>query len=182
MSEEGKLTDQQERFVEEYLIDLNATAAATRAGYSDGNYGRQLIAKPNVTEAIIKAKKKRSKRTQITMDRVLQEYARVAFVDLAELYDEHGHLRSVHDIPEDARRAVGGVDSARLVYGSGEDKEIEYVKKLRMLDKVKALNDLMRHLGGFEQDNKQQAEGRLRFIMNLDGKEDGSNRPEPTGT
>ena len=67
----GKLTAKQAKFVTEYLVDLNATAAAGRAGYSDPNIGRQLITKPNVAEAIESAQKDREARTLITQDAVL---------------------------------------------------------------------------------------------------------------
>ena len=67
----NKLTVKQERFVAEYLCDLNATAAARRAGYSDPNIGRQLITKNNVAAAIAAGQAKRSERTEITQDYVL---------------------------------------------------------------------------------------------------------------
>ncbi|MEG9531392.1 terminase small subunit [Mannheimia indoligenes] len=70
----GKLTDKQKRFVEEYLIDLNATQAAIRAGYSEGTarqIGAENLSKPVIQEAIQQAQNKRSERTQITQDDVL---------------------------------------------------------------------------------------------------------------
>ena len=67
----NKLTAKQERFVEEYLCDLNATAAAGRAGYSDPNIGRQLITKNNVAVAIAAGQAERSARTEVTQDYVL---------------------------------------------------------------------------------------------------------------
>ena len=70
-AETRKLTPRQERFVGEYLADLNATAAATRAGYKDANIGRQLIAKNNVYKAIQTAMAERRERTKITADAVL---------------------------------------------------------------------------------------------------------------
>lgn len=67
------LPDKQARFVEEYLIDLNATAAAERAGYSDGNYGRQLLTNPNVSEAVAAALVERTERTKVTADWVVSK-------------------------------------------------------------------------------------------------------------
>ncbi|QLB44405.1 terminase small subunit [Mannheimia pernigra] len=70
----GKLTDKQKRFVEEYLIDLNATQAAIRAGYSQSRaseIGYQQLQKTTVQKAISEAQDKRSERTQITQDDVL---------------------------------------------------------------------------------------------------------------
>ncbi|MBQ9460247.1 MAG: terminase small subunit [Oscillospiraceae bacterium] len=81
------MTDKQRRFVEEYLVDLNATAAARRAGYKDPNKGRQLVTKSNVSAEIQAAMKQRSRRSEITQDRVLNELASVAF---GEGSDENG--------------------------------------------------------------------------------------------
>lgn len=70
----GKLTDKQKRFVEEYLIDLNATQAAIRAGYSENSameQGYQLLQKTSVQNAIQKAQNERSERTQVTQDDVI---------------------------------------------------------------------------------------------------------------
>lgn len=72
------LTPKQERFVEEYLVDLNATAAARRAGYKDPNIGRQLITKNNVSEAIQAEKAARSARTELTQDYVLGKLKAIA--------------------------------------------------------------------------------------------------------
>ena len=72
------LTPKQERFVAEYLVDLNATAAARRAGYKDPNIGRQLITKNNVSEAIQAEKATRSQRTELTQDYVLAKLKAIA--------------------------------------------------------------------------------------------------------
>ena len=74
----ARLTDKQKRFVSEYLIDLNATRAAERAGYKDPNIGRQLITKNNVAKAIEKAIHRREERTEITQDYVLQKLKEIA--------------------------------------------------------------------------------------------------------
>ena len=70
-----KLTPKQQRFVEEYLVDLNATQAAIRAGYSERNadkIGSELLGKTRVAEAIREAKQERSERVQMTQDSVLE--------------------------------------------------------------------------------------------------------------
>lgn len=68
-----KLTPKQQRFVDEYAVDLNASAAATRAGYKDGSIGRHLITKSHVSVAISKRLDERSERTKITADTVIQQ-------------------------------------------------------------------------------------------------------------
>ena len=78
----NKLTPKQERFIQEYLIDLNATQAALRAGYSKntaGSIGVENLTKPLIMVEITKGKEKLSKRTEITQERVLREYAVLAF-------------------------------------------------------------------------------------------------------
>lgn len=72
------LTPKQKRFVAEYLVDLNATAAAKRAGYKDPNIGRQLITKNNVSDAIQKAIADRQERTEITQDYVIKKLREIA--------------------------------------------------------------------------------------------------------
>ncbi len=72
------LTPKQKQFVAEYLVDLNATAAAKRAGYKDPNIGRQLITKNNVSDAIQAAMKQREQRTEITQDYVVGKLKAIA--------------------------------------------------------------------------------------------------------
>lgn len=83
----ARLTDKQKRFVSEYLIDLNATAAAKRAGYKDPNIGRQLITKNNVSAAIQKAIQDREKRTEITQDYVLSKLKEITDKDASDSQD-----------------------------------------------------------------------------------------------
>jgi phage terminase small subunit len=76
-----KLTEKQKRFVEEYLIDLNATQAAIRAGYSENTarfIGAENLTKPNIQSEIEKSMNERSKRTEITSDYVLGSLKKVA--------------------------------------------------------------------------------------------------------
>jgi phage terminase small subunit len=161
----AKLTAKQQVFVSEYLVDLNATQAAIRAGYSvnrASELGYQLLQKTTVSEAIEKAMEERSKRTCITADRVLNELAMIAFAngtDFAQVVDEPiiqngqyvrnpdtGQLRKqevVKVIPtdqltEDKKKAIAGI------------KEGKYGVEVSTCDKVKALELLGRHLGMFK--------------------------------
>lgn len=84
------LNDKQERFVAEYLIDLNATQAAIRTGYSAKtaySQGQRLSKDVEISQAIEARMAERAKRTQITADRVLEELARVGFSSLADVTD-----------------------------------------------------------------------------------------------
>lgn len=154
------LTNKQRRFVDEYLIDLNATAAAGRAGYSDFNIGRQLITNPNVATAIEAAKDARSERTGIDADRTLLEVARLAFSDIRKVVTATGRLIPIEALDDDTAAAV---QSVKVVTRQGSDVDsdgnrvIEYVHEIRLADKNSAVDKAMRHVGGYAEDNRQKS-------------------------
>jgi phage terminase small subunit len=152
-----KLTPKQEQFVREYLIDLNATQAAIRAGYSAktaNEQGSRLLANVSVRSAIEKAQQARAERTEITADRVLKEIGRIAFFDIRKLYrEEGGGMKDPHELDDDAAAVLVGVDVVEMQGGAevgGEDgikHAPTYVKKAKIADKVAALTLAARHLG-----------------------------------
>lgn len=151
-----KLTPKQQRFVDEYLIDSNATQAAIRAGYSKRTapeIGRQNLMKLDIKEAIAKRQKKRSERTEITQDRVLLEVARLAFSDGRKAFDEHNRLKPISQWDDDFGAAVSSIEVVTKDAGGGE---VEYVHKIKLWDKNAALQKTMQHLGMFEKDNRQK--------------------------
>lgn len=150
------VTDQQQRFVSEYLIDLNATQASIRAGYSARNADKissQLMGKPRVREAIELAMQRRARRTEITQDRVLEELGRIAFFDLRKLYREDGSLKRPTELDDDAAAVLAGIDVVEMAGGAAIGGEVGaqhipmYTKKAKTSDKVAALGLAMRHLG-----------------------------------
>lgn len=146
------LTAKQERFVAEYLIDLNATQAAIRAGYSEKGanvQGSKLLANANIQAAIQEAQAKRSNRTEITQDRVLQELARIGFSNLQDVMTSCGNLMGVSDWTEDAARAIASVEIVTKPGGVDEsgNREVEHVAKIKTWDKLAALDKIARHLG-----------------------------------
>lgn len=147
------LTDKQRRFVDEYLVDLNATQAAKRAGYKDPNIGRQLITKNNVAEEIRKRKKELSEKTGITQEMVLREYAKIAFFDPRKLFQDNGQPKDVTMLDDDTAGALAGLDVLEEYEGSGRDREfVGYTKKYKIADKLRALDALGKHLGLFDKD------------------------------
>lgn len=136
-----KLTDKQKRFCEEYLIDLNATQAAIRAGYKNADIGRRLVTKSHVSEYIEKLLKERSKRTEITADRVLAELAAIAFSDRTDIAKiEDGGVVTftpTDQLDKDAKKTISGIENGK--YGT----------KVTTYDKVKALELIGKHLGMF---------------------------------
>lgn len=139
------MTKKQKCFVEEYLIDLNATQAAIRAGYSpDTAYsiGQENLKKPEIKMRIEKAMAERSRRIGINQDRVLRELARVAFANASDMINmEDATLRA--DASEDDTAAIQSVK----VKTFGEDG-VE--REIKMGDKLKALELIGKHLGMFK--------------------------------
>ena len=138
------MTKKQKRFVEEYLIDLNATQAAIRAGYSPetaGSIGAENLKKPEISDAIAKAMAERSRRTGINQDRVLQELAKIGFAKITDVMDPNT-AKIKTDASEDDLACIQSVKIKPNEFG------IE--REVKMYDKRAALVDLGRHLGMFK--------------------------------
>lgn len=148
MPEKAALTARQRRFVDEYLVDLNATQAAIRAGYSPktaGAIGAENLSKPEIADAIADAKAKRSERTEITIDRVLKELAAIGFANAGDYFEwgpEGITLRSKDDLTREQQSAVSEVSETVTKAGS--------TVRVKLHDKVSALEKIGRHLGAFD--------------------------------
>lgn len=143
------LTDKQSRFVEEYLIDLNGTQAAIRAGYSAKTAGwicQELLTKTHIQQAIQKRRTALSKKVEITQERVLQEYARIAFFDPRKVFDSTGAPRPIHELDDDTAAAIVGLE---VVQVGNAEVGVGDVLKYKMADKKGALDSVARHLGMF---------------------------------
>jgi phage terminase small subunit len=147
----SKLTPKQKRFVEEYLVDLNATKAAIRAGYSEkraSEIGYQLLQKTTVSEAIREAMQARSERTEITQDMVLRQLAKIAFADLTEFvtWEEEGNVVLK---PSDK---VDGTILTEVLEDVTDFGDFQKTKKrVKLPDRLKALELLGKHLGMFKE-------------------------------
>ena len=147
----AKLTAKQKRFAEEYLIDLNATQAAIRAGYkvskkkSANEIGSQLLKNTQVSAEIEKAMAERSRRTGVNQDRVIQELARIAFVNPQNIINAEDASVRV-DATEDDLACIQSVK----VKTSYSDKGDMTEREVKLNDKIKALELLGKHLGMFK--------------------------------
>lgn len=142
-------------FVEEYLVDLNATQAATRAGYSPKAAevtGHRLLRDDKIAAAIDAAMRERSARLGVKQDNVLTEIARVAFSDVRKLFDGQ-QLKSIDDLDDATAAAVASVKVVTKNLGDGQ---VEYVHEIKLWPKTQALDMAGRHIGIFERDNKQR--------------------------
>lgn len=154
------LTEKQKRFVEEYLVDLNATQAAIRAGYSEKTaraVGCENLTKPDIQDAILKGREEQTKRTEVTADRVIQEYARIAFFDPRRLFMDDGKPREICSLDDETAAALAGMDVYEEYEGAGENRQfVGYTKKYKIADKLRALEALGKHLGVFDGKGGQQ--------------------------
>lgn len=147
----SSLNAQQLRFVQEYLIDLNATQAAIRAGYSAKtahSQGPRLLENVGVQKAIADAQYKRAKATAIDAAWVLKRLSEEAEADMADLYDEAGQLKPIKDWPLIWRQGlIAGVDIAEeTVTVDGKTEKRAVVRKVRVSDRVKRLELLGKHI------------------------------------
>ena len=146
------LTPKQERFCQEYLIDLNATQAAKRAGYSERTAQEQssrLLSNAMVQTRIQELQQSRSERTQITADNVLREIALLAFSDLGAVLDFDGdevRLKPAKEISKGARRTLSAMKVKRVWEGSSDNRVPVDVIEFKLWSKTEALRDLGRHL------------------------------------
>lgn len=141
----AKLTEKQQRFVDEYLIDLNATQAAIRAGYSVKTAQEQsarLLSKVMVQQAIAEQMAERSKRTGVNQDRVVLELAKIAFVNAADVINAEDATIKIGATSDD----TAAIQSVKVkVIPTKEGEGIE--REVRLNDKLKALELLGKHLG-----------------------------------
>ena len=139
-----QLSEQRQRFVDEYLIDLNGTQAAIRAGYSVKTAQEQasrLLSNVMVQEAISKAMAARSRRTGVNQDRVVLELAKVAFVKMTDVVDSNGRIRE--DASDDDLSCIESIKykESDNEFGGSVEREVKIGSKL------KALELLGKHLG-----------------------------------
>lgn len=144
MAKKDNLTVKQRMFVEEYLIDLNATQAAIRAGYSAktaDQQGSRMLANVKVQQAIAERMAERSKRTGVNQDRVVLELAKVAFLKMTDVVDRNGAIKQ--DASEDDLACIESIKykESDNEYGGSVEREVKVASKL------KALELLGKHLG-----------------------------------
>ena len=133
------MTPKQEAFCREYAVDMNASQAAIRAGYSvktAGSIGQRLLKNVEIQSSLAEIKSQQTKRTDITADRVLSTLATIAFADPRRLLDADGYADPLK-IPDDMAHAIAGIEPG------------QYGIKIKLNDRMKALELIGRHLAMF---------------------------------
>jgi phage terminase small subunit len=146
----GALTVKQGRFVQEYLIDLNATAAYKRAGYKGKgraaeNAASRMLGFVGVKAAIQTELARAEKRYAASVERIELELERIALADIRKLFDADGTLKAPDEWDDDTAAAVGSVEVKEEFTGSKKDRRLSgYLKKVKCWEKVKAIVELLK--------------------------------------
>lgn len=141
-----KLTPKQQMFVHEYLIDLNATRAAIRAGYSEktaSSQAERLLRKVDVSQAVAAGKEKRAKKINIDAEYVLEQLASFQKAHISELLDDSGDLLPPKDWPVHWQRMVNGID---VISTQSEDGTVTITHKVKLMDRARVMDMLGKHV------------------------------------
>lgn len=144
------LTAKQQAFVLEYLVDLNASQAAIRAGYSKrtaGQIGDENLKKPQIAQAIREAMNSRNERVKVNADYVLNRLVEIDQLDVLDILRDDMSFKPLSEWPKGWRQYLVGFDIAEMFEGQGEDRSmVGLMKKIKWPDKVKNLELLGKHV------------------------------------
>lgn len=177
----GKLTARQQRFVEEFPIDFNGTQAAIRAGYaprSATTAAARLLANDKVSTALSKEWAAIRERNKVTVDRLIEELAPVAFSRLTDVvsWDSNGvTVKASEELGDSALASIKSVRFQETATEHGTTRTIE----VKMHDKLAALEKLAKHLGFYDA-KPQQAPIRVEIVQAIPDFEGGSLSEEET--
>jgi phage terminase small subunit len=142
----SKLSEKAKLFCNEFMVDLNASKAAIRAGYGKKNARNTsslLLDRPDVISYLAELKAAAAERCEITQDRVLNELKKIAFWDVRKLYDSRGNPIPIHLLDADTAGAIAGVD----IEESGNKEITIKTKKIKVSEKRAALEAICNILG-----------------------------------
>jgi len=165
MSESStKLTDKQEEYCQKYVICMNQSTAYRLAYDADAmnsnSVAREaclLHADPNISQRIKALQAEAYERNKATIDELVSVLSGMVRFDIGDLYDDNNNLLNIKDMPVHARQMISQLDSDELYMSIGGQKEVVgTTKKVRTIQKLDAVEKLMKHLGGYEKDNFQK--------------------------
>lgn len=166
------LTEQKKRFADRYFETLKGSQSAIDAGYSEATsrqIAHNLLQEPEVEEYLSHLRSDMASRHGVSKERLIAEYAKIAFFDIREIYDTDGGLINVKQLDD---KSAGAISSIKSTEEWGEDSEGNKIitgtnKEVKIFDKIRALQDLGKHLGLFEKDNDQKAKAAQVSIFQL---------------
>lgn len=176
--EDKPLTEIEQRFVLAYTTGETAgdpQAASIEAGYSPGGVTSrpyEVLARPNVARAVAEAQARiraqAEQETGITLAKVVAKLGEMTFFEIHKFFDDKGCLLQPKDWPPECAAAVAGIEVLEEYIGKGPDRQfVGLTKKLKLIQRHQPADMLMKHLGGYEQDNKQKGDAGQKAIEEL---------------
>lgn len=153
----ARLSEKQERFCQQYVIDFHVTNAAIRAGYpakSASVVGSKLLKSAKIKGRIAEIRANASAKTGVSLERALDQLGAMAFADPADMFHpETGDLLPVNQMPESIRRAIISIEVDEIEVAG---QKLGVTKKIKLAPKDKATDMIMKHLGEYKKDNAQK--------------------------
>jgi phage terminase small subunit len=153
----ARLTEKQDRFCYEYLVDFHVTYAAIRAGYPPAGahvMGSNLLKNDKIKARIDELRAKASFNTTVSLERNLEQMAKMAYVDPAEMYNPNtGELLPITEMPAHVRAAIVAIEIDEI---NVNGMVLGQTKKVKLAPREKAVDMINKHLGGYAEDNKQK--------------------------
>jgi phage terminase small subunit len=147
----SRLKRRQRRFVDEYLLGRKGTEAIKAIGFKGRRpdlAASKLLALPEVRAAVDERRAVLCEAVGLRQEMVVREMMAIGFSDVRQLFNEDGTLRPISELPDEAARAIAGVDVEDILTGRGKKlKRRSQMRKVKLWDKVKALSDLSRISG-----------------------------------
>jgi len=159
-----ELTEKQERFCQAYIEFGNKSEAYRQAYDAEAMNSNtvhvkacELFKDGNVTVRIEELQKEARERNKVKIDDVLDYLANMIKFDIAELYEEDGRMKSIHDIPKPHREMISSVKVYEdFMSIDGQREKVGETKEVRLLNKLDVIEKFMKHFGGYEKDNGQK--------------------------
>lgn len=148
------LTDKQQKFCDEYLVDLNATQAAIRAGYSEKtahSIGNENLIKPEIQNYIKEKQIALSESTKITTEMVCKELAKIGFSNIQDYIKKGFTIENIQSLKREHAAAISSIETETIHFDGGSNTKV----KFKLHDKLSALEKLAKHIGFFKEDNEQ---------------------------
>ena len=168
MLNDSSLSEKEKKFIAQYLVDYNGKRAALSAGYNRStaaNQAQRMLNDPKVKRAIAHYKRLEQKRLRLTKLDILEELRNLVTLDPADIYDENGRVKPIHDIPLRARSMITGFEQTETV--DHETGETTIVTKVKLCNKVAGIDLAMKHKGMFAAE-KQDVKHTLDWDSMLD--------------
>lgn len=149
-----KISDKEEKFIEKYVETLNGSESYLYAypktkPSAAKTSGSRMLSREHVKVEIEKRVAKRTAKNEITADRILQELAKIAFSNVGDLFDPKTNaMKNIGDVDSATLSAVSGISIEENGYGKRKEGT---TKKVRMYDKIRALEKLGHYVGLFKE-------------------------------